>query len=182
MQAIAGVALSAALLLVGSGAAKLANPGPAAQLLAALRLPGWRRLPQRATVRAGAVGEVVVGAALIGVGDRVAAIALAACYLVFTAVVLASLARGSRRSCGCFGSADAPLGRAHLVVDLLAAAAAIALAAKPAGAFGGLSGLHGVAAPVLAVQVLLLSWLGYLAITALPSLAATRRRVLDGAA
>src|SRR5664279_4190658 len=156
MQAIAGVALSAALLLVGSGAAKLANPGPAAQLLAALRLPGWRRLPQRAAVRTGAVGEVVVGAALIGVGYRLAALALAACYLGFTAVVLVSLARGSRRSCGCFGSADAPLGRAHLVVDLLAAAAAIALAAKPAGAFGGLSGPHGVAAPVLAVRALLL--------------------------
>lgn len=178
-QVVSALALGAALLVIASGAAKVRDPQPAAAMLAGLRPPGWHHLPHRALVRLAGLVEIGVGVAVATVGGRFAAMALAVVFLAFTAVVVTALARGSRASCGCFGTSDAPLGRAQLGVDLVGVAIAVAAVIEPPARFGGLGAAAGLPAAVLAVQVLLLGWLAYLTITALPSLAAARRRLLE---
>ncbi|MGN6608058.1 MAG: MauE/DoxX family redox-associated membrane protein [Jatrophihabitans sp.] len=173
------VALSAAVLLLPSGLAKIAAPRPALTMLRGLRVLALRPVLGPTTgpalVRLVGVVEVAVAAAVVTLGGRTPAVALAVLYAAFVGVVGLAILRHSSASCGCFGATDAPIGRGHLGVDLVALAAAIATAVHPAGALGGLTGLptgHGI---VAAAQVLVLTALGYLCITALPALAAARR-------
>lgn len=169
--------LAAALLLVAAGAAKVRAPGAAAAMLrrAAPWLP--RVLRQPAAVRLGGAAEAAVGAAAVVTGGRIALVLLAACYAAFAAVALRLIAVGAGASCGCFGGADSPAGPAHVVLDVLATAAAVAGVVAPPGLFGGrfdgavLPGLIGIA------QAALLAYVGFLSITALPALAADRRRL-----
>lgn len=170
-------ALSAALLLVASGLAKLRDAGPAARMIASV-LPRLPRSMRPIAVRALAVAEIGAGASAVAVG-RSAFAAVAALYLGFAVVVVLALRRGQRASCGCFGAADAPLGRAHLAVDLVAAAVAVAASISAPPALAGIGALAPLPAVVATGQVVLLAWLGYLALTALPSLAAARRLVLE---
>jgi hypothetical protein len=179
-HAVQAVALSAALLLSVSGLAKLRAPGPAAAMLAGLwqaaRPGAVRRSVLDALVRGVAVLEVGAGAAAIAIGSGWAYTAVGAMYSAFAVVVAVAMRRGASASCGCFGSADAPLGRAHLVVDVAAATVAFAAASTSPPPLGALSGLSPGVAAVAVGQTLVLTWLVYLSITALPALAAARRR------
>ena len=169
------VALSAALLLVPSGIAKLRAPQPAGALLLGLRVPLLRRLSAPSWMRLLGGVELAAAAAFAGFGGRLPALVLAALYTAFTGVVAVALRRGATASCGCFGAADSPVGRAHLGVDLVALTAGVASALAPARPLGGLTQFGAGAAVVAAAQVLLLTALAYLCITALPALAAARR-------
>lgn len=175
MTVLGPLSLAAALLLVASGLAKLRFPAPASAVLTALRVPGWRTLPQQALVRVGALVEVAIGAAAVLLGDTVSFTVLGVCYLVFAAVTVRLLALGSRAACGCFGRADTPVGAAHLVVVLTCLSVAGAAAAAPPGSVGAVVAGTPAHTLTLGAQVVLLAWLGYLAMTALPALTAARR-------
>ncbi len=118
--------LAASSLLLGSGAAKLRRPAPAAAALHELGLPAAGRV-----VAIGAVVELVVGTAML-VRPHLGATAACALSLLFAALVALQLLRGSRLSCGCLGSRDTPPSRLHLVLNLaLAGLAAACLEATP---------------------------------------------------
>jgi hypothetical protein len=179
---ISALGAAAAVLLAVSGLAKLRAPAPAAAMIGELVGPALARrlrrsVPMPVLVRAGGLAEVLVGAVLIGHGGRWAAVLLAASYLVFALVAgrLMSLASSTagRTSCGCFGGADSPVGPAHLVLDLVGLAAGLAASIHPLARGAGLFAHSALVSCVACGQVLLLAWLGYLAITALPALAAT---------
>lgn len=113
--------LASAVLLAGAGAAKLWRPDDTARALRVAGLPAHRQL-----VRAGAVGELAVAVASVAAPGPVTGALVAAAYLGFTAFVGLALLRGwPLSSCGCFGRPDARPGYPHLVLDALAAAAAV---------------------------------------------------------
>lgn len=169
---------AAALLLIWSGLAKLRRPGPAAQMLVGLV---GRPFPTQAlAVRVLGTLELVVGLSVLVSGGRPALAALAACYLVF-AVVAARLATGVRRApCGCFGRSETPTGLVHVIVNVIAAAAATAGALRPFGALAGYAGQDGTVLAVGLVQVALLAALTYLVVAELPDVLAARARVVAG--
>lgn len=173
---IGPLAAAAAVLLAVAGLAKLRAPAPAATMIVALVPSLTRRRPAvRAFVRVSGVGEAGVGLSFVALGGRVPAGLLAAAYLAFTLIALRLATQPSGTPCGCFGAVDSPVGAAHVTLNLVALGVAAAAVARPAGALGGL--LHHGPATLLigGAQVLLLAWLGYLAITALPALASARR-------
>src|SRR5690242_17772209 len=127
---VAAPFLAAAALLVVAGAPKIADPLPLVRALRSARLPAGPRL-----VRALAVAEVVVGAAAVVHPSTATALLVAVAYAGFTGFVAVALGRGGvLESCGCFGRADTPPTRAHLVLTAALSASAVALAvAPPAG-------------------------------------------------
>ena len=104
--------LVAAAVLLFSGAAKVAEPASARQLLRSLRLPASPVL-----VRAIGVLEVLAGTAAIMFGGLIAGVVVAGAYLSFAAVVAVAL-RSGVESCGCFGERSAPPSVGHLVLNL----------------------------------------------------------------
>ena len=118
------------MLLLTGGAAKVADPSRTAGALAAL---GWPSSP--GVVRAGALAELLLGAAALVVGGRGLALLVAASYLGFALFVMAALrAKTPIGTCGCFGQADTPPKPVHVTVDAVLAAGAVAAAATDAPA------------------------------------------------
>jgi hypothetical protein len=133
----------------------------------------------RALARWSGAVEVAIGVAVIASGGRLAAALLGSCYLAFLAVATRLLRTGQRTSCGCFGTADSPVGMGHLAVNAIAIGVAAAAVVRPPGPAGGLFSddlLHGI---VGLAQAGLLAYLAFLSITALPALLAARRRLLE---
>jgi hypothetical protein len=171
---IGSLELAAALLLGGAGTAKLVAPGPAAAMLRR----AWRPVPH-AVVRVGAVPELAVTLAVVARGDRASALALGGCYLAFAAVTVRLMRRRERASCGCFGRADGPVGGIHLAVNAAAIGIAAAAAIRPPGRLGGLFDEGALRGVVGAGQSALLAYLAFLALTALPSMTAARRLLME---
>jgi hypothetical protein len=147
---IAGFLGVAALLLVIAGAAKLVDPTRTAGALAAL---GWPSSPW--LVRAGAAVELVLGAAALVVGGPALAMLVAASYLGFALFVMAALrAETPVGTCGCLGQADTPPSPAHVLVDGLLGAGAVAAAATEATALVD----AGWSAWLIAAAVVGLAW------------------------
>jgi len=118
--------ITAAVLLALSGALKLRDPSVATLALAELGVPAARPL-----VLTGAGVELVVAALLLA-WPAAGGPAAATLYLGFAILVGVQLRKGARRSCGCFGSTQAPPSRAHVVVDLaFASVCAAAVATGP---------------------------------------------------
>lgn len=130
-----GPLLVAAVVLFDAGAAKLARPAPTAIALARL---GWSA--PDAAVRCLGVVEIAVAVAAAAWGGP-AAVAMAALYVGFAGVsalqIRTARASGEAADCGCFGDRSAPVGRLHVVVNLLLAAGA-AVAAAGVGLVGAL--------------------------------------------
>jgi hypothetical protein len=168
---------AAALLLFVAGIAKLRTPGPAAQMLVTV----WPQLRSVRRARMGArlVGIVEAGAsvATMAIGTRAAIVLLLVCYVGVTAVAVRLAFGSGRTSCGCFGAADGAVGVPHLVVDAIAVAITVWAAARPPGDLATLFD-HGALTGVTVVfQVVVLTALAYLSLTALPALVAARRTV-----
>jgi hypothetical protein len=169
--ALAGpFAIAAALLALG-GAAKAAQPSDTAHALGMLGLPGSRLF-----VRAGGVAELVIGVGALVYGLRIFAVLVAVSYTAFAGFVALALRRGAPiSSCGCFGKADTPPSRLHMVVNVAAALVAAGLAIDPVG------GITDVVAdqPLLGVPFLLLVAVGvyltFIVLTLLPRTLATLR-------
>lgn len=128
VSALAGPLHLVALVLVVSGAQKLGRPLPAAQAMAAAGL----RVPVRLRPVAGralGVVEAASGLAVFAVPHPAAALWLAGAYLALAGFVVVLRRRDATASCGCFGSATTPPTTAHVVLNLAAAAVALAAAA-----------------------------------------------------
>ena len=124
VNALAGPATAAAVLLVVGGASKVVRPGNTTNALEALRLPG-----HPAAVRLLATAEMGIGVAAVVTGGRLAWLLVAASYVGFAGFVLVAMSReGAASSCGCFGTPGAPPTAAHVLVTLAASAVAIATA------------------------------------------------------
>ena len=150
----AGPFLAAAGLLMVAGVPKVADPLPLVRALRAAGMPVARVL-----VRAFAIAEVAIGAWALVAPGRVSSGLVAAAYLVFTLFVARVLARGGvLGSCGCFGKADTPATRTHLV--LTAAAALVALWATidpPRGVWTGVDAAM-VTTVALGAVIAFLAW------------------------
>ena len=119
-------AIAAALLVVG-GVAKAWRPKDTALALQALGVPA----PALA-VRLGGVLEAGIGLAALAFGDRTSAILVAVSYAAFSGFVLIALARHAPiASCGCFGRLDTPPRPLHVVINLGALIASLAVAIEP---------------------------------------------------
>jgi hypothetical protein len=132
MTLAAGPFAIAAALLVAGGATKAARPGDTANALRAVHLPASALL-----VRLGGLTEAAVGIAALAVGDRTTAILVAISYAAFAGFVAVALRSGAPiSSCGCFGKADTPPTRLHVIVDLAAVVAAAVVAIQPPAGLG----------------------------------------------
>jgi hypothetical protein len=179
VRMIDSLTAAAAILVAVAGVAKVRSPQAAVAMLRR-GWPGLRRFARLpSAVRVGGAAETSVGLAVLAAGGRVGAALLAACYLAFAVVAGRLMRRGDNASCGCFGRSDSPVGRAHLGLNLVCVAVSVTAAVRSSRPVGGVLE-HGVAiGSIAALQILLLAWLGFLSITALPALAAARRRVVE---
>lgn len=105
-----------------------ASAGPLEVLPKALRVPA-----AKAVVAAEGVITVALvvgaGAALTKTLEPVAVLGFALAVLLllaFTGAVVVTLRRGVRKACKCFGASSTPLGRAHVVRNVLLLALAVA--------------------------------------------------------
>lgn len=161
-----------AFLLLVASAAKLRSPARAVGALRQARLPASPLL-----VRLLAGGEVAVAGLVLAVGGVAPALALAGLHLAFAAfVVRLRTIVGPAASCGCFGGAEAPADRLHVVANLFGAAVAALAAAGGAEDLPATLGdqpalgLPYLALVAIAAQALLLT------LTGLPRLLAATRQ------
>lgn len=170
MDGLAGPLFIAASLVVVAGIPKLTEPGDTTRALHSVRLPG-----SDGAVRALAAAEIAVGVSVIALGGRLAPALLALLYAGFAGFIMLAMRRdGSVASCGCFGKADTPPTFAHLLLNTSAAAVAAAAAlAPPASLVDLLPDQPALGIPFVAF-VLIGTWVGYLALSLLPALQASR--------
>lgn len=162
-MAVTAAAHAFALLLALAGLSKLMRPTGVRQALRLAHLPDGLWL-----VRALAVGELGVAAAVLVAGGPAPAGAMAVTYAAFAVFSLRQRARAG--GCGCFGDEGAPAGWTHVVVDAVGAAAGVGAALAGAPALVDLlrgQPLGGI--PALALLVLVTALLR-LTLTALPEL------------
>ena len=163
-----------AVLLLVAALAKLRRPAEAVDALRQARLPASSLL-----VRLLAAAEVVVAGLVLLRGGVGPALALAGLHLGFAAfVVRLRGTAGASASCGCFGGAEAPADRLHVVTNLAAAAVAAAGAATGSTSLAGALGDQSVAgAAAYVVLVAVAAQATLLTLTALPRLLAADRQV-----
>jgi hypothetical protein len=127
MSPLAGPYLASAVLLVAAGAPKVLRPGYAVRALVSL---GWPAAP--VLVRLLGLVEALIGLAAVLVGGAVPAALVGASYAAFSGFVAWALRRGGvLSSCGCFGRADTPPTRVHVVLTVTFTAVALAVATRP---------------------------------------------------
>ena len=159
MSPLAFVVHVAAVVLAVAGVTKVLDPSAVTRSLAAAGLavsPGIGRSV--------GIGEMVVGSWVLAFGGAIASAALAAWYGAFVVYLVANRARGLEVPCGCIGESDRPAGPAHLVVDLVAVAAAGLAVVRPVGdvtlwvdeGVVGIGALGAIAVASAAVVVLVL--------------------------
>ena len=177
---VEAAAVAAAALLLVSGMAKVSDPGPISETLAAL----WGRVTHRPRAvasslpgRALGVGEVGL-AAFILLGRSPAAGAALALFGAGVAVagLIGALGRGEL-PCACFGRHGRRLGYPHALQFPLWAGAAWCVARDPAiggDDLGGRTAMLAAAAAVAATFLVIRMW------TKLVPLARDRRRSAQG--
>ena len=171
MSPAAGPFMIAALLVALGGAAKAARPADTANALRGVGVPArpW-------SVRLGGGLELLIGTYALVVGDRLGAALVAASYLLFAGFVTVALVRRAPiATCGCFGKADSPPSVLHLVLDLGAVVAALAVMADPGVGVGDVLAEQ----PLAGIPYLLLvatgTGLAYVGLTSLPRVLALAR-------
>jgi hypothetical protein len=179
-----GLYLTAAALLVVAGIAKAVRPDETARALNDLV---WTRAlsvmtppRMRMLIRGAAILEATLGFVAIVFPRPVTAGLVATSYALFAGVVLYARSRGGAlSSCGCFGRADTPATSLHALVDLVFAAACIAVAASTPSS-GSLVTLLG-RQPAAGVPLIFVSAVGlymaYLVLAVLPAMEGARRLV-----
>jgi Methylamine utilisation protein MauE len=126
--------LAATVVLGVAGLAKLRRPDDTARALIAASIPLGRT-----GVRAGALAEIAVAVAAIAVPSAITGALVAASYAGFAVFVAMALHQGwPLASCGCFGRPDTAPHRAHAVLNVGAAAAAVWWAAVAPDHIGSL--------------------------------------------
>lgn len=174
MQAFAGLALAAALLLVAAAAPKLVAP---TSTVVALRGVGLAWVGAR-TARALTGLELAAGVGAIVIGGRVTDGIVALLYLGFSGFLVLAL-RSPGTSCGCTGRDDTPPTVAHLLMTVV-----LAVGTAAATVAGGRTGLLAVSRAgnsselvVLAGLAMLAAWLGWAILTVPIGLPGDRRAI-----
>jgi hypothetical protein len=114
---------AAAVLLVASGWTTLQRPGSVGDALAQAGLPSSDQV-----ARVWAIVEIGVGVAGLLSHAWYGALSVGVAYLALSAFVLHAIRRGTVRTCGCFGSHDAPPTALHVAVNLSFASVGVAMA------------------------------------------------------
>lgn len=164
MSPLAGLVFAAALLLGAAGGGKVARPGATRIALRSAGLPATAF----AARGLGAV-EVLIALAALLVGGPVATALVAVGYAGFAwfARRLERMTRGAA-PCGCFGASSAPVGALHVAINLvIAVGVAIAAIDAPGPIWDAAADTPWAGVPFVGL-VLLLAWLTYVALTALP--------------
>ena len=165
MGAVAGVFYVVSLLLVVAGIPKILQPHPTGEALASLGLPS-----SPALVRTLGIFEVTVGLGAVVFGGSLLAGLVAVTYAGFAGFIAVALASPESASCGCFGEADTPPSRWHLVVNISASLVALTAAVWVVpGAFEALPA-RPIDAVLYAGLVAMATWFSYLVLTVLPTL------------
>jgi len=173
MTVFAGPFFLATCLLGIAGFAKALQPTSTAGALAAMRVPHRRWM-----IRMGGFAEALLACAALATGDPMLAIFVALSYVAFAVFVILALRAGAPlSSCGCLGRIDTPPHLVHVVLDLLAASAAVVFAVQGAvSIFDVFADQPGSGVPFAAILVVGVA-AAVLAMSALPrTLAAARGR------
>jgi Methylamine utilisation protein MauE len=116
------------LVMAIAAAGKLRAPGELVAAMRAMALPASISTPAGAALVAFAELSAVAALVLVPVAGYVIVIGL---LVAFTAGLARAIARRTTASCRCFGATAQPIGRAHIVRNvLLLAIAAIGLATR----------------------------------------------------
>lgn len=170
MLALAGPFFMFSTLLVISGAPKLVDPRSTSRALEAIGLPPHLWLGRLV----GAI-EIAVGLGALAFGGRLMAGGVTLLYTGFAGFIFVALRTDRVKSCGCFGAADSPPSRLHLVIDLAAAATAGALVVSPIGDIVAVMRATPWGGVPLLVLVVVGAWLSLLVLTLLPAVFAEIR-------
>jgi hypothetical protein len=178
MSPLAGLAYAAALLLGAAGAGKALRPGATRIALRSAGLPA-----SELAARALGGAEVLIAVAALVVGGPVATGLVALGYLGFAwfARRLDTKTRGSA-PCGCFGASSAPVGTLHVVINLVIAVGVGVAAVDAPGAVWTAAGDTPWAGVPFIGLTLLLTWLLYVALTALPETLAAAKAAAPNSA
>ncbi|MEO9224029.1 MAG: MauE/DoxX family redox-associated membrane protein [Acidimicrobiales bacterium] len=169
MALSAGGLYAVALLLGGAGIAKVARPVAVTRALAAAKLPGWHQVRGLPIGQLVGMAEIVAAAIALAFGNRSTAGIVAAFYVVFAAVAWRMLVVATHREpCGCFGETRTPISPIHVVVDLIAAAAAAFAVVSPPGSILDVRHEAWSGVPLLFATAML-TWLFYVALTTVPA-------------
>ena len=170
-------AIAATLLLVG-GLAKAWRPTDTAHALRGLGAP----IPRLAVRLAGLV-EAAIGLWALALGDRTSAILVALSYLAFSVFVVVALARHAPiASCGCFGRLDTPPSTLHVILDLGALLAAVAVAFEPGVGLSRVLRDQPLAGGPFLLLVITGTFVAFVAMTLLPRVIAVATRADVGSA
>ncbi|MFN7148684.1 MAG: MauE/DoxX family redox-associated membrane protein [Microthrixaceae bacterium] len=156
MTILDGAFWAVSLVLVASGAAKLAEPTAFAEALDGLGIGGAGASTSVRRWTAVGVGLVELGIGLnaLVLGGAVLAALAAAAYAAFTVVVLVARGRGLA-SCGCFGARSGTPTAAHAAINAASALiCAAAVLVPPPPVSDGLRSLSTAVALVVVVAVL----------------------------
>jgi hypothetical protein len=151
-----GAFWAVSLVLVASGAAKLAEPTALADALGGLGIGGHDGSPTTRRWIAIGVGlvELAIGLNALVHGGAVLAALAALAYATFAVVVLLARRRGLS-SCGCFGARSGAPTVAHAAINAGSAlVCAVAVVAPPPPVSDGLRSLATATAAVVVVAVL----------------------------
>jgi hypothetical protein len=160
---------AAALLLAGAGVAKLRQPSPTRSALAAAGVPGAHRLGAKAANRLSGAAELAIAALALLVGGRVAAASIALGYLVLAGLSARMMSIESGQDCGCFAK-PAPVSHWHTAVNLSCMLAGLIALVAPADSLVSRFGDSPGTAAALLLAAVVLAYLCYLMMTALPEL------------
>lgn len=174
---VVGLLGAFALLLGVAGVMKLFAPDTTARAIVATKLPAAMLLSHRTVVRIFGMAEVGIAVLVVLLGGRVSAVLLAAAYAFLAVTAGLLIRRAPGQDCGCFGHSAEPVTKWHVGVDSLASIVAVAAVAQPQRSLVGAARDMGAAGVVLVVGVVLLGWLIYLTMTALPALLALNAKV-----
>jgi hypothetical protein len=184
-----GPYLVGCILLVVAGVTKAVRPDDTARALAPTLPARIRPITSfgrlRTVIRTAAGLEAGLGLIGLVLPRPPVAGLVAGSYLAFAGVIGYIRSEGGPlASCGCFGTPDTPATFLHVAVDLVLAAAALAVALDAPSSGSTLTVLnhgpiHGVP---LALTTLVGAWLTYLTLSVLATLQAARRTVAAGAA
>jgi hypothetical protein len=166
-----GLLSAAALLLAAAGLAKLRQRSPARSAFAAAAVPGARRLPAGLANRLSGTVELAVAAVVLGAGGRLAGVLIALCYGLLAALSARMVAIEFGQDCGCFNR-PSPVTHWHTGVNLTGALIGVLAAVLPARSLLAELARQPVSGAALLLASVLLAYLGYLTMTALPALRA----------
>ncbi len=164
-----GLLNAAAILLAAAGGAKLLRPGTGTPALVSAGVPGAGRISGPLLNRLAGLLELLLAVAALAVGGRPAAVLIAMVYAILAgmSIRMMSLAAGSTGpDCGCFGK-PSPLTHWHTAVNAgFALIGTVAIRWPPGRLLAQPTGT----ALVLLLASIVLAYLGFLLMTALPEL------------